>query len=56
MIWFDLIVNRSIIGLPDYCNPNWICYQILTGAIQVLRNAMGGGGVSAFPEQSVTKV
>ena len=26
------------------------------GAIQVLRNADGGGGVSNFPEKSVTKV
>ena len=26
------------------------------GAIQVLRNADGGGGVSDFPEKSVTKV
>ena len=26
------------------------------GAIQVLRNAVGGGWVSAFPEKSVTKV
>ena len=28
----------------------------LIGTIQVLRNAVGGGGVSAFPEKSVTKV
>ena len=26
------------------------------GAIQVLRNAVGGGGVSSFPKNSVTKV
>ena len=26
------------------------------GAVQVLRNADGGGGVSDFPEKSVTKV
>ena len=26
------------------------------GAIQVLRNAYGGGGVSDFPGKSVTKV
>ena len=26
------------------------------GAIKVLRNAVGGGGVSAFPKKSVTKV
>ena len=26
------------------------------GAIQVLRNAVGGGGVSDFLEKSVTKV
>ena len=26
------------------------------GAIQVLRNADGGGGVSNFPEKNVTKV
>ena len=26
------------------------------GAIQVLRNAVGGEGVSAFPEKSVAKV
>ena len=29
---------------------------IVLGAIQVLRNADGGGGVSTFPEKSVTKV
>ena len=28
----------------------------LKGAIQVLRNADGGGGVSDFPEKIVTKV
>ena len=30
--------------------------RIILGAIQVLRNADGGGGVSDFPEKSVTKV
>ena len=30
--------------------------SFLLGAIQVLRNADGGGGVSDFPEKSVTKV
>ena len=30
---------------------------LLLGAIQVLRNAVGGGvGVSTYPEKSVTKV
>ena len=29
---------------------------IAKGAIQVLRNADGGGGVSNFPEKSITKV
>ena len=32
-----------------------LCFVWL-GAIQVLRNADGGGGVSDFPEKSVTKV
>ena len=31
-------------------------YYIGTGAIQVLRNTDGGGGVSDFPEKNVTKV
>ena len=33
----------------------WYVYCFASGAIQVLRNAVGGG-VSAFPENSVTKV
>ena len=30
--------------------------KMFLGAIKVLRNADGGGGVSEFPEKSVTKV
>ena len=30
--------------------------EVIEGAIQVLRNAVGGGRVSAFPEKSVTTV
>ena len=35
---------------------SWDLDHILWMAIQVLRNADGGGGVSDFPEKSVTKV
>ena len=33
-----------------------ICKAKLKGAIQVLRDADGAGGVSEFPEKNVTKV
>ena len=33
-----------------------VSYTFVIGAIQVLRNADGGGGVSDFLEKSVTKV
>ena len=39
----------DLIAMLDYA-------QIHIGAIQVLRNADGGGGVSDFLEKSVTKV
>ena len=38
-----------------YCDFFHLCIATL-GAIQVLRNADGGGGVSDFLEKSVTKV
>ena len=33
-----------------------LSHEASKGAIQALRNASGGGGVSNFPEKSVTKV
>ena len=45
--------GKLLLSHVTYALPCWVV--TVFGAIQVLRNAVGGGGVSASPEKSVTK-
>ena len=46
--------DSTIKNGEEEAQPGKLC--MFLGAIQVLRNAMGGGWVSAFSEKSVTKM
>ena len=52
IIYFFRVVNCRNSGIISHCC--WLVLAIL-GAIQVLHNAMSGGGIK-FPEKNVTKV
>ena len=54
MMLFSTIL-ASLRSSIDFIRPAGITMGRI-GAIQVLRNAVGGGWVSAFPEKSVMKV